>query len=317
MLITLGIDDEEAVYMVRELESSFDIVISAPEADACRTLGDLYELILQRFEGRDSGQFCGSAMAFYRLRRASVHQSPGVKLRPSTLLPDLTDGSAKRFFKDIEAATGLRLARRAPSWIGTLAAVGLLGGLLGVMAVGTSSAIGLHFWKWAWAPAAMIAFAPILWSLDPGEFPENCETLGDLARRVSRLNFGRFANAGARVNRTELWDALTEVASRYSSLPIGQMCPKPCCSKASVGRPDRAFRAASSRRGSVGFRPHWDGHGVLPYVGRTCMTPEGDRSTTINSSSGTSGNAKGCSRRVSAGSKAGALKSNSWLRDTS
>ena len=55
MLITLGIDDEEAAYMVRELESSFDIVISAPEAEACRTLGDVYELILQRFESRGGG----------------------------------------------------------------------------------------------------------------------------------------------------------------------------------------------------------------------------------------------------------------------
>ena len=226
MPITLGIDDEDAFDVVIDLERSFDIAISDQEAEACRTLGDLYDLLLQRFEGREGGQLCASAMAFYRLRRACGYLSAETKLRPSTRFPDFANNSVRRFFTDIEGETGLRLPQKAASWVGKLGGASVVAGLLGVMAVGALCGLGLLSGKWAWAPAAMIAFAPILWSLDPGEFPKNCETLGDLARRVSRLNFGRFAKAGARVNRKELWDALTELASRYSSLPIGQMCPE-------------------------------------------------------------------------------------------
>jgi hypothetical protein len=120
----------------------------------------------------------------------------------------------------------LRLPHKAATWIGQLGAVSLLAGLLGLATVGAPAAVGVLPGRWAWAPAAMIALAPVLFVLDPGAFPEDCPTLGDLARKVSRLNFGVFADAGARANGKELWDALIEIASRYSSVPPGEMRPE-------------------------------------------------------------------------------------------
>jgi hypothetical protein len=137
MHVTLGIDDEDAVDIVRDIERSFDIIISNSEAAACWTLGDIFDLVLQRFSdsGR-GGHTCASAMAFYRLRRAFASIAPTVKLKPSTQLTDVAKMSVKRLFEEIETHTALKLPRKATSPVGWIGAVGIIGGLLATVPVG-------------------------------------------------------------------------------------------------------------------------------------------------------------------------------------
>jgi hypothetical protein len=215
---TLGIDDEDAVDIVRELESSFDIVISDSEAAACRTLGDVFDLVSRRYSDSGvGGQSCASAMTFYRLRRAFVDFAPAIKLHPSTRLSDLPNISVRRLFKKIEAQTGLRLPRKVSSWVGRFGAIGALAGLLGMLIV------GIFYGAWTLAPGVLVVTAFSMMSLDPGKFPAGCETLGELSTKVARLNFGHLAKAGARVTQKDLWSSLTEVVSQYSSTPVAEM----------------------------------------------------------------------------------------------
>jgi hypothetical protein len=92
------------------------------------------------------------------------------------------------------------------TWLGT---IGAIGGGLAVIPV------AIFYGFWALAP---IAIGSLLIRLDPGKFPKNCKTLGDLAAKMSKLNVGYFADKGARVSDTQLWEALTEIVSAYSSL---------------------------------------------------------------------------------------------------
>jgi len=218
MPVSLGIDDEDSVDVVRDLESSFDIQISDSEAAACRTLGDIYDLLVMKFSESDvGGQSCASAMAFYRLRSALTAHSSEAKLRPSTPLATISTVSVRRLFKQIHMQTGLKLPSKAYSWMGWIGASSALLGIVGVIP------ISILFGWWAIVPVVCIASAFVLLPLDPGRFPKQCETLGELSTKVSRLNFGQLAKAGARVTERELWNSLTEVVSRYSSVAASEM----------------------------------------------------------------------------------------------
>src|ERR1700742_287513 len=166
MPTTLGIDYEDSVDLVKDLESSFDVRIFDSEAAACRTLGDIFDLLLQKFgESGTGGQSCASAMAFYRLRRALADHSPEARLRPSTPLTAITRTSPKRLFKRIQVQTGLQLPSKAYSWVGWFGSIAAVAGLLGVLP------IGILFEWWALVPATFIALACVLLPLDPGKFP--------------------------------------------------------------------------------------------------------------------------------------------------
>jgi hypothetical protein len=216
--VSLDIDDEDAVDIVREIERSFDIVISNSEAAACQKLGDIHDLLRRRFaDGQIGGEACASAMAFYRLRRALAGMQPDFKLRPSTLLLDITKTSVRHFFRNLEFASSLRLPQKDYSWIGVIGLTSAITGLLSVPIVG-----GFFGW-WALISALMLLIGCSLLRFDPGAFPKDCRTLGDLAERVSILNFGRLAKEGARVGDANLWKALTELTSPYTSVPPHQM----------------------------------------------------------------------------------------------
>ncbi len=131
-----------------------------------------------------------------------------------------TNWSAKRFIEHAEMQTGLRLPRRSASWIGLVDAAGAAFGFLAAIV------LFVMFGVWGLAPAIVAFVGAVLVRMDPGKFPENCATMGDLARIVCTYNFGRLAHEGARVNATELWSALTAVVSRYSPVPIAQMHPE-------------------------------------------------------------------------------------------
>ncbi len=221
MSATLGIDDEDAIDIVRDLEKSFAIIISDTESGSWRTLGDVFELILKRY--RDSGlggRSCGSAMAFYRVRVGLDLIAPGINLRPEMLFRDITPVSAKRVFRSVEARTGLRLPPKAKSWIGYCGVIGMIAGFVGAIpAEFFAGAQGLE------TAGVLVGVGLLMIYIDPEKFPKDCKTIGDLSKKVAKLNLGHLAKTGARAGEKELWDTLTEVASRYSSVPIAAMSP--------------------------------------------------------------------------------------------
>lgn len=222
MMNTLGLDDElDTVEVVSSLETSFSIQFTVAEVSAWRTVGDIYSTLRIRFSnsGKRAGR-CATAMTFYRLRRALSDLSIDTRLRPETPVKGLTTLTTKALFKQISARAGLRLPRPRVALWGTLGAWSILASFVGL----ASAAV---FAPYLWLlPMLAAALGIMLLRLDPGDIPFDCQTLGDLSRKVTGLNFGKLSNEGAELQDKDLWNALVEVLSEDTFLPKLEIRPE-------------------------------------------------------------------------------------------
>jgi hypothetical protein len=215
MVNTLGLDDDlDTVEVVSNLEKSFSIRFTDAEVSAWRTVEDIYSTLLSRVSnsGKRAGR-CATAMTFHRLRRAFSDLSIDTRLRPDTPVKGITSLTTKALFKQISARSGLRLPRPKVGLCGTLGAWSMLATFVGLV---TTAVFVPHWWL---APMLAGALGIMLYRLDPGEVPPDCQTLGDLSRKVTGLNFGKLSNEGAELHDKDLWNALVEVLSEDSLLP--------------------------------------------------------------------------------------------------
>jgi len=215
MANTLGLDDDlDSVELLRGISVVFDLQFSNDEIRPLFVVGDIFSLLVGRFPDRPDGpNLCATAMAFYRLRRALREIDNDFKLTPEVRLNEMSYQSAKRYFKLISAHSGLRLPRTDPSLYSKIGQSLVLIGALGTFGILLGG-----------APVFPIAALTILtgWLLvhvDKGEIPSDCLTLGNLAKKVAVLNFGKFAADGARSRKQDVWTALVEVLSQHTSLP--------------------------------------------------------------------------------------------------
>ena len=222
MMNTLGLDDDlDMVEVGSNLEASFSIRFTAAEFGAWRTVGDIYSTLRSRISnsGKRAGR-CATSMTFYRLRRALSDLSLDTRLRPDTPVKGLTTLTAKRLFKQISVRSGLRLPRPKVALCGTLGAWSILVSLIGLL---TTAVFVPHWWL---VPMLAAALGIMLHRLDPGEVPLDCQTLGDLSRKVAGLNFGKLSNEGAELHDKDLWNALVEVLSEDTFLPKLEIGPE-------------------------------------------------------------------------------------------
>jgi len=163
---------------------------------------------------------CATAMTFHRLRRALSDLSIETRLGPDTPLKGLTTLTTKALFKQISARSGLRMPRPRVALWGTVGAWSILAGLAGLV---TTAVFGPHWWP---VPMLAAALGIVLHQLDPGDVPFDCQTLGDLSRKVTGLNFGKLSNEGAELHDKDLWNALVEVLSEDTFLPKQEIRPE-------------------------------------------------------------------------------------------
>ena len=212
---TLGLDDaDDRDDLQTALETSFGIQFSEAEAIGCRTVGDIFQVVLSRFPspGEDAER-CVTAMAFYRLRTAVAGLGVETRLTPDTCLLIITGLPARKLFRELGRRSGLYLptCQAAPlGWIGGWTA---LGGLMGLL---PTIAFAPQLW-FACAATSLLGF--LLICLDPGRVPPDCQTLGSLARKVAGLNFGTLHALGAKPSGQALWNGLVEVLSEHTLLP--------------------------------------------------------------------------------------------------
>ena len=220
---TLGLDDDlDMVEAVANLETSFSIRFTDAEVSAWRTVGDIYSTLRSRVSnsGKGAGR-CATAMTFHRLRRAGLPDlSIDTRLRPDTPVKGITSLTTKALFKQISARSGLRLPRPRVALRGTLGAWSILASLIGLL---TTAVFVPHWWP---VPMLAAALGILLRRLDPGEVPPDCQTLGDLSRKVTGLNFGKLSNEGAELHDKDLWNALVEVLSEDTFLPKLEIGPE-------------------------------------------------------------------------------------------
>jgi hypothetical protein len=217
---TLGLDDDlDPVEGVVSLEKAFALKISDDEAASCRTVGDIYDLLHSRFAAQigEPGS-CMTSMAFYRLRRSLRGMYPGVDFRPNTQLASCAGGNARAFLNRLRSDTGLRTPGPQGRWLSGVGTLLVLSALVGVVIAAVKGPAILYL-----AAIALFLVGAALIRFDPGALPQDCATVGDLAIKVSALNYGSLVGSGGAVRPKDLWDAMAEVLSGHSDLPRSAM----------------------------------------------------------------------------------------------
>lgn len=208
---SLDVDD-----LLADVEATFDVRFEPDELRYVQTVGDIHDLLIARHRQADGA--CMTSMAFYRLRRALRAQRPDVELRPTTPLVDLASGNPKRLFARVSAETGLRMPSGEGGWLSVIGLLLLPGSLAAVVAAAIAEPV-------AWGALAVSLFAAgvLAFRFDPRVVPEDCRTLGDLARVVARMNFGKLTKEGGAVRLDALWTTLAGLLARHADIPSGDI----------------------------------------------------------------------------------------------
>ncbi|HUO92845.1 MAG TPA: hypothetical protein VMU22_07980 [Rhizomicrobium sp.] len=225
MIDNLGLGDAlDGVELLRDVEKVFDVQIANKEAEALWNVGDLYDLILKKLPRGEANTKCASAMAFYRLRRAFIDLSMTDVLSPSSDMAAWRSVHARPLFRELESRTGLNMPRQSFSWIGKT------GGWIALswLAAMTFDLLlppiykpilqVLSIYCWSALPLAF-AFA----QFDPGRFPRDCRTFGDLVTKVSYESYGKLVKAGAATSEQAIWTALTEAVESVTNVPAAKI----------------------------------------------------------------------------------------------
>src|SRR5262249_6825902 len=211
--LDLDTDLGDAIF-VRELEKVFGVRLTQSDVGDWLTIGDVYDTLrIYIDDGLWRDGACMNAMAFRRLRYPLAKLASNRKLNPRTPMTMFNKTSVKRLLTHISSETRLNMPSyhlSCPGWL--LLPLILIGtvGWLPVIVLGPS---------WCFIPSFSLLCLFVVARLDPGALPADCHTLGDFARRVSVLNYGKFQEAGARSRTGDVWKALLNVAAEQSSLP--------------------------------------------------------------------------------------------------
>lgn len=187
------VDGDDFTDFLYEIEASFDIKLPQ-DMRHIRTVGDLFDLIVQLRAPISSGVRCDTAMVFHQLRRAFALSETGSRMAPNTPIRMLTKESPRTLRRRLERVTGLRMPGLAISSSGCLFALALL-------AVASGAAIMDYFYTAMIAGAGAIATL----CLDRGDWAGDWISLGDLSRAVARANVASLSRRGARSGRDHWW----------------------------------------------------------------------------------------------------------------
>ena len=223
MANTLGLDDDlEPVEVLQDVEAAFSVRVTDAEAFECVTVGDIYGILRGRFStSKESAGRCATAMTFYRLRRALADLSTDAGIIHSdTQVESLTPLTAKALVKQIGASSGLRLPRPRSTQLGVTGGCLIFAGLVSLFA---PAVFGPYWWP---VPTVIVAVGIILVRLDPKQIPPDCQTVGELSRKVAGINFGNLVAEGAEPRDSHLWTALIEVLSEHTLLPKSEIQPE-------------------------------------------------------------------------------------------
>jgi hypothetical protein len=209
--------DGDELRLIDDLEGVFAIKFADAELEACRTAGDLNEIVWRHLSGRaDAGNVrCMNAMALYALRRTLMAAGAGRKIRPTDRL-DRFSITPRNLASALLKQTGLvvRFASGALGKAGQWAAL-------------AAFALAVAGLEWH----GLLVLAPVLglggWLLmerDQGSFA-GCETLADAAARLSERNFGKLVEQGARPDPPGVWLALCQSLSWHGNCPANEIGP--------------------------------------------------------------------------------------------
>jgi len=217
MMQSLNMDGDDAVDLVISCENMFEIKISKEEALLVETVGDLFELLRSKIEISEENKKCGSAMAFYRLRRALISSNVKNAFLPSSDLSFLEKLYTKPFVRELEEKSGLRLPRPAYDCIGGLGLVIFIASFLAAFAMLVAeSSLLLVFISTGVLGILMI------WA-DQGQLPSGFRMTRSFVKEVTLQNYGRLIRQGAYLSESGLWTILTDLIAGLSAKPVHEI----------------------------------------------------------------------------------------------
>lgn len=215
MRTSLGLaGDLDDVELVEDIERAFDIQLPDDQLKHCKTVGDLFRLVVARLPNeQDRGDRCASAMCFYRLRRVVLTIAPHLELRPSSPIETLRSISVRALYRAIQRADGLRPP--AP-YLSVWGGGSLLGAVVAPIAL---------LWMGApwWAAGVAVLVSIVLYRVSPVRLPPALGTFGDLVELVTARSIGTLAAHGARLRPAEAWKALQTVCADHAVTTGGEI----------------------------------------------------------------------------------------------
>lgn len=233
---------EATVDLLVQVEKTFDIRFTEDDVIP-GTVGKLCEFVISRLPGERSSK-CMSSVTFYALRRA-IMQVTGCRreaITPSTRLDSVlsSGGQRRKEWKTIEKylafqIPGLTFSNVIEACLSILFFAAAMGVVIWFLPRQFLSPLGLpvHIEKWMGAIGSTGVLALILWGITRAilrplatQFPDNCESAGDLVRLTVAKNYGRIAKRAGGWNDKEVWNVLRDLIADATSLDPGKITPE-------------------------------------------------------------------------------------------
>lgn len=222
----MGLDTVE---LVMEIEEAFDISIPDDRASKMLTVGDVYELILEKTaDSTLKSNTCLSAAAFYDLRRHMRSLGlPHSEIRPKTKLDRVIPLIGRRtYWQSLSSRMDLRFPRlERPSWLALLncmlVAIVVSASFLsfaqrnvvpGIFAAGVLGVIS----------SLILMFLTQPFAIYPAS---TCSTVRDLVTNLVAINYNTLATRYSTRNPTDVWNALQLIVAEQLGVDRSVVVP--------------------------------------------------------------------------------------------
>ncbi|MBO9580974.1 MAG: hypothetical protein J7498_08780 [Sphingobium sp.] len=197
-------------------EERFGVGFEDTAFQSCLTIGDFHAVLMRKLGNVEGiGGQCASQMAFYRLRRAA---GPGNnRADPKTRLDQLGLGSPRKTMKALNIG-GLPAPKAGLGWFGMIAAVIAIFASMAMVLTGLAGESVAMRWM-----AAIVAGAGMTVLFAPRRYPQDIETLGDLANAVARRNPMMLKAQGAGLRQGAVWESLRDLAAEHSGASVDEI----------------------------------------------------------------------------------------------
>lgn len=219
---SLGIDDEDASYLIGDIDRAFGVNDPGDRGPTLWTVGDYYDWLIAELDARPTGRRLDAPARLFMQLRPTLERETGIAhLRPSTRLRDLWP--EPRFDRMLAAVIKpLNLTTRSQRWHRSASIPFGTAWFIGIGAV-IAGAFGVPFAWHAFGLAIALGLAGLIARRLRGpDLSDSTLTVAWLMRRLAADNYRKLASAPH--DSREVWNTLTELlgAGSFPQGPIGR-----------------------------------------------------------------------------------------------